>query len=123
MADKKSDTNLEIAGISFPKDAKAAGQMVLDKTQNMNRPPYWMPKRWAIGLPGSIRSYPEIAILVADDATLRQGFVMLRYHDSTQVSISLDKLYKGVMMQPGEITQKWVQSSRGEKDIRGRTVE
>jgi hypothetical protein len=115
------DTGTDI--ISIPKDANRAVEVIQKLTQKVGVPPFWRLNRGTLWRPPGTRKWPEVAVMEHTDEMMRQGFVILRYKDKTQVSVGTDELYKGHAILPGDITEKWVVCKKGERNVRGQEHE
>ena len=110
------------AGKKLPRDPSVAMTHLMDMTQRTNFPPFLVPCR-SLWLPPGVRGKREVASAVLSDDSLKMGFVELKYHDGTTVSVEVKNLAAFESYMPGDITQKWVLCRKGEKDLRGRIHE
>lgn len=103
--------------LPLPDDEHRAGTMLMDMTRETGQPPFWAPTTsW--GLPDHVRKR-EVAVAIITEESFKMGFIELKYHDGTVVSLRTKDLHYGDAIMPGEITQKWLMCKPGERDLRG----
>lgn len=113
----------EVVGLRLPKDPTAAATRLMDLTKQGDTPPFWVPSRGHLWLPAGVRGKREVAIAVITNDSFRMGYVELKYHDGTVVSLKTKDLHYGDAVMPGEITQKWLLCRPTERDLRGKQHE
>ncbi len=105
--------------------AKDKAVEFLKKTAELNgEMPYWRPNRssWKTLLPQGVRPWPEVAVMDSSAQYVRNDYVLLRYCDGVKATIGTDKLYKGHVIYPGEVTKKWLVAEEGEMNIKHQIV-
>ncbi len=106
--------------ISIPKNGSDAVGLLERVTREVGQPPFWRVNRGTLFRPTGTRKWPEVAVVEVTKESFRQGFVIMRYHDKTQVTVGTDELYKGHVVLPCDITEKWMVCKPGERNLHGK---
>jgi hypothetical protein len=116
------DNEKETGLISIPKDGKRAIELIQKTQESSGQIPFWRPNKWATFLPSGVRKYPEVAQFDSSYEHTRHDYVLLKYRDGCTATIGTDKLYKGHVVYPSEVTHKWMIAKPGEKNIKHQIV-
>jgi hypothetical protein len=122
---EKPATRLRDIERPVPKGGAAALDFIKKTAELNGEMPFWRANKsaWTSLLPPGIRPYPEVGILDTSPEHVRNDYAMIKYLDGIRATIPTDKLYKGHVIYPGDVTKKWLVVKAGEKNIRGRLIE
>ncbi len=111
----------DLTGVMLPADAEAARDLLVKRTQETGRQPFWVankPRRiWGDRRPEGTRNCEHVAKIYMPTELLEIGKVELRYKDGYRLHVLLTDLARGKTLLPGEISERWCPVGPEEYDL------